>query len=163
MTNEFNLLIFAFYKLVKKETNLKLTNLDISTHHKNRTYWLMRSDILGAFAYWTVKQSPYSTPDISAALIALDKYLDKVFPVDADFAHQQLPREFSYEELSALVHEDVFEKIQEIEILNHCKISEGEAYNNRHNVYNADFDFIDLGALSRNIFYMILREIITQE
>lgn len=140
---------------------MKLTNLDISVQHKNRTYWLFRSDILGAFAYWVVKQSPYRTPDITPALVAFDKYLEKAFPTEN--YHTELPREFTYEELSALTHEDVFEKIQEIEVLNHPKISEGEAFNNRHNVYHADFDFIDLGALSRNIFYMVLREIITQE
>ena len=144
---------------------MRLTNNDISIQHKDRPYWIMRSDILSAFAYWVVKQSPYHTPDISAALIAFNKYLDKAFkyPEDTTSPHNEMPREFSYEELNALIHEDVFEKIQEIEILNHPKISEGEEYNNRHNVYGADFDFIDLGALARNIFYMVLREIITQE
>ena len=145
---------------------MKLTNNDISIQHKDRTYWLMKSDILGAFAYWVVKQSPYDTPNITTALKAFDKYLEKTFQANFSLIkHKQshMPRKFSYQELSDLITESTLEAIPEIEILNHCKISEGAEYNNRHNVYNPDFDFIDLGALARNIFYMILREIITQE
>ena len=118
----------------------------------------MKSDILGAFAYWVVKQSPYDTLNITAALEAFDKYINPKF-----FLEPKEPVEFSYEELSALLTEDTLEAIPEVEILNHYKISEGAEFNNRHNVYNADFDFIDLGALARNVFYMVLREIITQE
>ena len=144
---------------------MRLTNNDISILHRKRTYWIMRGDILGAFAYWAVKQSPYYIPNISKALYAFNKHLDETFkyPEDAQFQHSEMPREFSYEELSALIHEDVFEKIPEIEILNHPKVSSGEEFNNRHNVYHPDFDFVDLGALARNVFYMVLREIITQE
>ena len=140
---------------------MRLTNFDISEQHKDRTYWLMKSNVLGAFAYWVTAQSPYYAPDITPALVAFDKYLSKVFI--AENFHKELPREFTYHELGELIHENVFEKIQEIEILNHPKVSVGVEYANRHNVYHPDFDFIDLGALARNIFYMILREQITQE
>lgn len=133
----------------------KLTNLDISTHYSNRECYFMRSDFLGAFAYWVVSQSPYDTPDITSALSAFRGYLAFVFPDDS-------PRRFTYEELQKVINEDVFEEIPAIEILNHPKISEGAGYNNRHNKPHPDYDFIDLGALARNIFYMILRQHITQ-
>ena len=55
----------------------KLTNLDISTHYKDREYWFMRSDFMGAFAYWVVAQSPYDAPYFTQALKAFEKYVDK--------------------------------------------------------------------------------------
>ena len=140
------------------ETNIrydKLTNLDISTHYRDREYWFMRSDFLGAFAHWVVAQSPYDAPDISDALKAFSKYVGKKI-------NDGVPEKFTYDELSEFLSDDIFESIPAIEKLNHPKISEGVGYNNRHNEPHPDYDFIDLGALARNVFYMLLRENITQ-
>lgn len=129
---------------------MKLTNRDISENHRKGEYWFMRGDFLGAFAYWVVKQSPYDTPDILSALQAFGSYVSK------RIADGQ-PEKFTYDELSDFISEKVFESIPEIEVLNYPKISSG-----RHKKMHPDYDFIDLGALARNVFYMILRESITQ-
>jgi len=134
----------------------KLTNRDISTHHRDGEYWLMRSDLLGAFAYWVVAQSPYDTPDISKALTAFGDYIGETIKDDG-------VKRFSYDELSQFISEDVFESIPEIEILNHRKNGrDGMGFCSRYDKPSPDDDFIDLGALARNIFFMILRNQITQ-
>ena len=56
-----------------------------------------------------------------------------------------MPVKFAYEELSEIVNDKVFESIPEILALNEMKP-----------------DFIDLGALARNVFFMILRQYITE-
>lgn len=133
----------------------KLTNKDISEQYRTGEYWFMRSDFLGAFAYWAVAQSPYDVPDISLALSAFGNYVSKK-------VKDGIPEKFTYEELSDFIDEDKFEAIPEIEKLNHPLISSGEGYANRHKTWHADYDFIDLGALARNIFYMLLRGKITE-
>ena len=142
------------------ETNTKfnrLTNLDISSHYKHGSRWFCKSAFLGAFAYWVVSQSPYNAPEITPALIAWDKHLAITFPDSA------MPVEFSYNELSAMITEDVFASIPEIEKLNHRKNKRaGAGFCSRYGKPSPDDDFIDLGALARNVFYMILRESITQ-
>lgn len=134
---------------------MKLTNRDISENHREDEYWFMRGDFLGAFAYWVVKQSPYDTPDITPALQAFGVYVSTMV---ADGK----PEEFTYDELSDFISEVAFESIPEIEILNRPRISSGPGYENRHNNPHPDYDFIDLGALAGNVFYMLLRESITQ-
>jgi len=136
---------------------MKLTNLDISTNHRDREYWFMKGSIMGAFAYWVVSQSPYDAPDIKAALNAFSVYLDGKFP-----RLNTVPEKITYDELKILISDDVFESIPEIMKLNQCLIHSGAAYQNRHSKPDPDFDFIDLGALAHNIFYMLLREQITQ-
>ena len=133
----------------------KLTNLDISTHYKDREYWFMRSDFMGAFAYWVVAQSPYDAPYFTQALKAFEKYI-------ANHIEDGIPKQFTYNELSEFINEDIFETIPEINLLNRPLISSGQAYDNRYNEPHPNFDFIDLGALARNVFYMLLRENITQ-
>lgn len=126
-----------------------LTNLDISTHYRDREYWFMKSSFMGAFAYWATSQSPYDAPDITEPTKAFSDYIDSKYP-----RLDEIPEQFTYDQLSELISDEVFESIPAIEALNHKKI-EGDASK------GPDHDFIDLGALSRNIFYMILRESIT--
>ena len=135
----------------------KLTNRDISIHYRDRDYYFMKSDFMGAFSYWVVVQSPYSLPDISSPLSAFYGYLAFIF---AD----ELPKKFTYDELSKLISEDVFESIPAINELNKPKIDIGSGITaeSRYHKPKPDYDFIDLGALARNIFYMMLRENITQ-
>ena len=133
----------------------KLTNRDISIHYANKEWYLMKSDFLGAFAYWVVAQSPYDAPNIEKPLKAFNKYITQK-------VKDGIPQRFTFKELHEFINGDIFETIPEIEQLNHPKISTGEEYNNRHDNPHPDFDFIDLGALATNIFYMLLRERITQ-
>ena len=135
----------------------KLTNLDISTHYRDKEYWLMKSDFMGAFSYWVVVQSPYDTPDISSPLSAFSGYLSFIFP-------DNLSRKFTYDELSNLISEDIFESIPAINKLNKPKIDNGSdiLFTSRYDTPKPDHDFIDLCALARNVFYMILRQNITE-
>ena len=135
----------------------KLTNLDISTHHRDGEMWLCKSSFMGAFAYWAVSQSPYDTPNITEPLKAFGRYVDKLFGADEVI-------ETSYQELQELISEKVFESIPEIEKLNHAKIEiKGFiASTSRSHKTKPDYDYIDLSALARNVFSMLLREHITQ-
>ena len=136
----------------------KLTNLDISTHYRDREYYFFKSDFLGAFAYWAIKQSPYDIPEIIPALKAFGMYIEE------HIDNGNLPEKFNYNQLSGLLTEDRFVSIPEIEKLNHPKIDRGQKFNfcSRDSKPMPDYDFIDLGALARNIFYTMLRESITQ-
>lgn len=134
----------------------KLTNNDISTRYRDEEFWLMQGDFIAAFAYWVVAQSPYLAPDITEALGVWGKYVSNVF------GGLNLPVKFTYHDLSVQVTEDVFESMPEILELNRPKVSSGVGYMSRHSVPHPDYDFIDLSALARNVFYMILRECITQ-
>ena len=98
-------------------------------------------------------------PDvIEAALNEYDKFLSMKFNAD------EVVKKFTYKELNEYITEDIFEKIPEIEKLNHTKIElEGfRSSSSRYHKTKPDYDYIDLGALARNMFYMICRDYITQ-
>lgn len=139
----------------------KLTNLDIDIEYSNsnKKFLISKKDILSALAYWIVRQSPYNNPEVSPALGAFDQRLsDYVFMEEDSF------REFSYDELRNLINEHVFASIPEIRIFNDAKIKTDAPFLcvDAYHTINPDYDFIDLTALARNVFFTILREIITQ-
>lgn len=137
----------------------RLTNLDISTHYRGLEYYLMEGDFFGAFSYWVVKQSPYNEID-PVVLKAFKNYIsNSVFK-----GSEGMPKKFTYDELTKVVNEKVFESIPEIEKLNHAKIEQPGfiASSSRYHDTKPEYSYIDLGALARNIFYMLLREVITQ-
>jgi len=119
--------------------NYKLTNRDIAENFNNIDYHLMISHFKSAFAYWIIYQNPYGSNGVEKAVDAYGKYLTKTFP-DKDTVVKM-----TYDEIKKFVSEDTFHSISEIAELNATK-----------------GDFICLGALSRNVFFMILREHITQ-
>lgn len=137
----------------------KLTNLDIKTHYRDGEFYLSKSSFVGAFAYWTVVQSPYDIPTdkLLPALQGFLKYISPLF-------EEVLPEKFTFGRLQEIINEEAFEKIPEIESLNHAKIEMKGfmASSSRYHTTKPDYDYIDLGALTRNIFYMLLRECITQ-
>ena len=118
----------------------KLTNLDISTHYRDIDIYLFPSDFLGALAYWITVQNPNrQLIDMKPALLAYQDY------IQGCFENRRMPEKFNFDRLQEVVNENVFGGIPEILLLNEMKP-----------------DFIDLGALARNVFYMLLREQITQ-
>jgi hypothetical protein len=134
----------------------KLTNNDIATHYRDKEFWLMRSDFLGAFAYWVVAQSPYDAPDITKPLVAFLGYIELKMPCET-------PVKFTYDELRDFVSEDKLAGIPDILELNERKNGrDGMGFCSRYDKPDPDDDFIDLGALSRNVKFMIMREQITQ-
>ena len=123
--------------------NYKLTNQDISANFGDIKLHLMLNDFRGAMAYWLASQQINTSIKIGIdkPLNAFTKYMQQKY-----FKTESSVIEFTYEKLKNLVSEDVFIAIPELMELNEI---EGK-------------DFYDLGALSRNVFYMILREQITQ-
>ena len=140
------------------EKNHKLTNLDISQQYNVETFYMMKSELLGTLACWLVQQSPYDAPDITEALEGYNKFLS------IKFNKEDTVIPFSYKELSDYISDDVFESIPEIEKFNNPKIDNGQQFATCSRVHKtkADYDFVDLGALSRNMFYHICRSHITQ-
>ena len=120
---------------------MRLTNRDISDNYRNEQYYFIQSDFLSAFAYWVINQSKNNTELLTPSLIAFEKYTSQ------KFYSKEIVVEFTYSELSEFVNEEVFKSIPEILQLN-------ESF--------PPFEWIDLGALARNVFYMLLREYITQ-
>ena len=123
--------------------NYKLTNQDISANFGDIKMHLMLNDFRGAMAYWLASQQINTSIKIGIdkPLNAFTKYMQQKY-----YKTESSVIEFTYEQLKNLVSEDVFIAIPELMELNEI---EGK-------------DFYDLGALSRNVFYMILREQITQ-
>ena len=123
--------------------NYKLTNQDISANFGDIKMHLMLNDFRGAMAYWLASQQINTSIKIGIdkPLNAFTKYMQQKY-----FKTESSVIDFTYEKLKNLVSEDVFIAIPELMELNEI---EGK-------------DFYDLGALSRNVFYMILREQITQ-
>ena len=123
--------------------NYKLTNQDISANFGDIKMHLMLNDFRGAMAYWLASQQINTSIKIGIdkPLNAFTKYVQQKY-----FKTESSVIEFTCEQLKNLVSEDVFIAIPELMELNEI---EGK-------------DFYDLGALSRNVFYMILREQITQ-
>jgi len=118
----------------------KLTNRDISNNYRDYEFWLMPSDFLGALAYWIASQNPNNTFVVDKPLKAFSAFIN-----DAVFENPEVPVMLTYDKLSGIISEEVFQKIPEILELNEMKP-----------------DFVDLGALARNVFYMIARTQITQ-
>jgi hypothetical protein len=117
-----------------------LTNREISENHSDAIFHLMLSDFRGAMAYWLIAQESKIDLDIKRPLDAFTKYLKQKY-----FKNQDTVKAFTYNQLNNLITEDLFIAIPELMELNEMKP-----------------DFYDLGALARNVFYMICREQITQ-
>lgn len=119
--------------------NYKLTNKDISEKFRDIELFLMASDFKSAFAYWVTYQNPSNAQVVDKSLKAYSNYLKQIFPKKDSVIRM------NYTEIESHVSENLFSEIPEILSLNEMKP-----------------DFISLGALSRNVFYMILRLHITQ-
>ena len=120
---------------------MKLTNKDIMEQYPNIRPHLMVPDFMGAFAYCVVGQNPNGArslvPYIGPALIAFEKHVKGYFSID------HLPQSFGIPDLERVL--DAAMELPAIEVLNRMAP-----------------DFICLGALTRNIKFMLLREHITQ-
>ncbi len=128
----------------------KLTNLDISNDYRDVEMFLMRKDFTGPFANWVTRQSPYHVPIFLQAAVEFDAYV-------LSMMEGEEVKKFSYDDVSDMIAENVFEKIPAVLALNMPKVTTGYGYLNRHEKPHPDYDFIDLGALARNIFYDIIR------
>ena len=109
--------------------------------HSYEKFHLMINDFKGAFVCWATRQNPNETYGVIAnATQAYTKFLQQRY-----FKTKDTVVEMDCDLIKKLTDEDLFVAIPEILALNEMKP-----------------DFIGLGALSRNVFYHILREQITQ-
>ncbi len=127
-----------------------LTNRDISEQYRGEVVLMMRKGFTGPFASWVVQQSPYEVPDITEALRGFNDYVTELLD-------GEIVKRFTYDELNVAITEEAFEKIPAVLALNVAKIGSGPVYVSRFTQPNPDCDFIDLGALARNVFYSIMR------
>jgi hypothetical protein len=135
----------------------KLTNRDISIDHRQKEYYLFHSDFNAAFAYWVVSQSPYLIPAVDEALIAFSEYIEQFIP------DNKVPTLFNYDQLDAILTEANLEKLPAVAVLNERRNGrEGMGFCSAYDQPSPDDDFIDLGALARNIFFMLLRNQIVE-
>ena len=124
-----------------EKTKFSLTSREISESFMNETFYLMLGDFTGAMAYWLAGNQHRAKIDIDKPIKAFSEYLQQKY-----FTTHDTVKEFTYEQLNVLISEDVFITIPELLELNQIPSK----------------DFYDLGALARNVFYMICREQITQ-
>lgn len=131
---------------LKKQTifqsNHKLTNKDIKEQYPDIEIYAMKHEFTSAFAYWVIAQNSNSQNFelCIKAIEAYSKWLNKKFRTE------ETVKKLKLNEVDFLTSSDVFESIPEILALNEI---EGEG-------------MVALGALSRNIYYHILRNQITQ-
>lgn len=114
-----------------------------------RKVWAFKSDFTGALAKWLVKQSPYVVPDnLSECIVKFHNQLDEI----ADFDTAGMA-EITLSNLTEKV-EKVLKSIDIIAILNYPKTGHKEhIFLSRFEggPENPDDDFIDIGAVARNI------------
>lgn len=123
-----------------KNTKHKLTNKDISEQYSDSEFYIMKSELLGSFAYWITYLNPNIEIVSNEPIKAYDIYLKQKY-----FEKKDTVKKFTYSELNDFINADIFIGIPEIMALNEIKP-----------------DFISLGALSKNMFYSICRDHITQ-
>jgi len=128
-------------KLIPKMSK-KLTNKDISDFYRDHRFVLLPGDFTGAFQYWVTSQGR-SIEDKDLLLKAGLSFNTHI--VKPMFDNLDVPERFSYDDLEKIINEQHFKGITDIMAVN-----------------QTEKDFIDLGALARNVRFMIMREQITQ-
>lgn len=133
--------VSAVYSRIETKRNHGLSNLDISTKYRNIEIWCLPNEFYAALAYCVVSQNTnVAVIDLVPVLAAFRKHILEYFE------DPKIPEVFTYEKLQGCINSRVFESIPEIAALNEIEP-----------------EFICLGALAQNMFFMILREHITQD
>jgi hypothetical protein len=138
------------------KTHERLASDDEWSATKDR--WTFRSDIVGAFAMWACRQSPYGVPD---GLENVCKYLNAALKTAFkwDTAGMQ---EISLCDINKALHEILMDQgVAEFDAWNRCKKGETPEIN-FVSAYDGptdpDLDFIDLDALLHNVCMTIRDE-----
>ena len=122
-----------------------------------RKFLFSVNDILGAFAMWAVRQSPYRCPDSLNEAIDI---LEMVLINQIEFDNEPLAfKELSCDEIRKHL-ETAFEKVSAIMNWNEKKSgAPGYVFVSRvGGPKNPDDDIIDLGAMARNIAHTLILE-----
>ena len=125
-----------------KTKDCKLTNKDIAENFSNNKFGLMLDDFIGEFAKWVVRQDlSKSWQNQIKAIRAYEKWLKEII-----FHKKDEVVFMTMKDIEKYVNDTVFTEIPAIYALNQI----------------AGSGFVDLGALSRNIVFGIMRDQITQ-
>ena len=123
-------------------------------------YIVSTSDIMGGVACWAVRQSPYPVPDnLETVLNKLNIIMstDNIFKEPSpDFRYSK----FDFRDLETYIKSKL-ETIPEFTDWNNRKNKDNKSEYNfvtRYNVPDPDNDFIDLGALYKNVTGLILTD-----
>jgi len=120
--------------------------------------WTFKSEIVGAFAMWACRQSPYGVPD---GLENICKYLNASLKSVAKWNTGGMT-ECSLCDINKWLHEILYDQgIKEFDNWNKCKkgVTPDISFSCRYdNIPNPDYDFIDLDALLRNVCLTIRDE-----
>jgi len=111
-------------------------------------FWVMRSTVIGAFAQAAVRQSPYICPPLLDVGI---RQFDNAFTSEDCF-------ETNCQELRSDIRK-AFEKCPMVQDWNVPKKGKHTVvFVSRHESPMPDYDFIDLGAMARNIAHSVTLE-----
>lgn len=133
-----------------------LTNRDIATKYSGTLFYVSKKDFVGAFAFWVVSQSPGPVMNLDKMVADFSKYLDSSLPMKEGVS---LISPLTQSAINELVSEEALAGIPSIRALNYKHQSVKKSPKNTLQKQN---DFIDLGALARNVSYTVMREYITQ-
>ena len=124
---------------IQPEMSSSLTNSDISRHYRDFEFHLCVNDIASAMQYWLNVQGKQMADKhlLYVAGLEYEKHLLKYH-----FNNNNSFRVFTYHQLEDLISLPNFTKVEALVNVN--QRPEGE-------------DFIDLGALARNVRYMVMR------
>lgn len=144
-------------EFLKKETlESRYERALVSKYNPNYFMWVFKKDLIGSLAKWAIKQSPYLYPQ--KLLIVLDKFADHIEPYFTKENSTFGMKKFTILELEDFIEANL-KTIPEY-------LDWNERVNGRDGVgivtkYDDDFekdpddDFIDLGALVRNVAHDI--------
>lgn len=143
---------------------LPATNLQLSKLSELRMFLFPR-DFTAQLAYWVVRQSPYTKPEALSDVVGeYHEFVSKIW--NSQRVSIEVPIELSFHDVKGLVNEDVFARIPAIRALNRPKAGGDVSmmFVSRYSrAIDPDCDFIDLGALARNVFYGIVRHYLNDQ
>lgn len=117
----------------------------------SRKAWTFKKEIVGAFAMWACRQSPYGVPD---GLENVCKYLNAALQSCAPWNGEGMA-EVSLCEVNKWLYEILYEQgVEQFDAWNRCKVGPTPdiQFSCRYsNTPDPDRDFIDLDALLRNV------------
>jgi predicted oxidoreductase len=115
---------------------------------------VMKSVVVGHFAMWAVRQSPYLLPDnLDKGIEEFDKYLIYTINTCNEYLIEATYTELKDNIKRAITKSDI------ISSWNVAKKGSGPVFVSRYSKPKSDYDFIDLDALARNIAQSVWLEL----
>jgi hypothetical protein len=132
--------------------------------------WWKLDHVVGAFAMWAVRQSPYDVPDeLRENCVLLGEQLKgRISEAFSDEDRMGLLDEFWFRASHDWIHDallELFEKIPGIRRWNERKNGSRSplGFSDRYSRPDSDDDFIDLHALARNVSHTLIAETLIDE